>query len=110
MSGYRTSKCTLKKKEEEEEEKNTATGRKDDDNDDDVVKDSVQNEIFGWNDTESSSFAVAAATTSSPINICRHNMTYTILPEEYSIIEDIPNSWNPDEAFIEVCGNRICKN
>ena len=44
-------------------------------------------------------------TTSSPVKTNWQNMTYTILPEEYSVIEDNDNSnqWNPDEAFSEVC-------
>jgi hypothetical protein len=52
---------------------------------------------------------------SSPVNINRHNLTYTVLRDEYSIIEENDssgnnsiitmntNGWNPDEAFSEVC-------
>jgi hypothetical protein len=45
-------------------------------------------------------------TSSSPRNINRQRLNYTILPEEYSIIEETNNTstdWNPDEAFNDVC-------
>jgi hypothetical protein len=40
--------------------------------------------------------------TSSPVELNRQNVVYTILPHEYSIIEDDNNGWNADEAFSEV--------
>ena len=40
--------------------------------------------------------------TSSPVEVNRQNVAYTILPHEYSIIED-NNGWNPDDWNFELC-------
>jgi hypothetical protein len=72
----------------------------------DEVEDNLEKEIMSFSNTEPS--AAAAAATSSSVNINRHNRTYTIRPEEYSVIEeDITSDWNPNDAFSEVCENRM---
>lgn len=40
--------------------------------------------------------------TSSPKNHKKQKTSHRILPEEYSVVIDDTNEWNPDEAFIDV--------
>ncbi len=93
MFGFRASSSSLSKQKSKEEQ---GTERKIDD-----VEDNLEKEIMSFSNTEPSA---AAAATSSSVNINRHNRTYTIRPEEYSVIEeDITSDWNPNDAFSEVC-------
>jgi hypothetical protein len=104
LSGYQRSK---QKSQKTAVVGGVAAGNEDGRSDD--VEDNLEKEIMSLNGTESSD------EKSSPVNINRHNLTYTVLRDEYSIIEENDssgnnsiitmntNGWNPDEAFSEVC-------